>query len=181
MQRRSLIFVLAALSMLGALSIDAYLPALPSIAHGFSVSAPAVQQTLTVYLFAFAFMTLFYGTLSDSFGRRPVILVSLVLYLLSSIGAGCANSLAWLLIFRVLQGLSAGAGSVIGRAIVGDLLQGAEAQRALSYISVIFGLAPVIAPILGGWLLVLCGWRSIFIFIALFTLILLIVCFFLLR
>ena len=166
--------------MMGALSIDAYLPALPSIAHNFGVSAPAAQQTLTVYLFSFAFMTLFYGTLSDSFGRRPVILVSLLLYLLSSIGAGCAQNLGELLIFRVLQGLSAGAGGVVGRAIVGDLLSGAEAQRAMAYMSVIFGLAPAIAPILGGWLQAAFGWRSIFMFIALFTLILMVICYYLL-
>jgi DHA1 family bicyclomycin/chloramphenicol resistance-like MFS transporter len=174
---RALIWILAALSMMGALSIDAYLPALPSIAQAFAVPLAAVQQTLTVYLFAFAFMSLFYGTLSDSFGRRPVILVSLTLYFLSSIGAACSTSLSELLVFRVLQGLSAGSGSVVGRAIVGDLLTGAEAQRAMAYISVIFGLAPAIAPILGGWLQAGFGWRSIFLFIALFTLALLAVCF----
>ncbi len=176
MHRRSLIFVLAALSMLGALSIDAYLPALPAIALRFAVSAPAVQQTLTVYLFAFAFMTLFYGTLSDSFGRRPVILVSMLLYVLSSLGAGLAPNLGWLLLFRFLQGLTAGAGGVVGRAIVGDLFTGPDAQRTMSYISVVFGLAPAIAPILGGWLQAAFGWRSIFGFIALFSFLLLLIC-----
>ena len=176
MNHRLLIVILASLSMLGALSIDAYLPALPAIAHVFSVSLPAAQQTLTIYLVAFAFMTLFYGTLSDSFGRRPVILTALILYFLSSLGAGCTNSLSALMLFRLLQGLSAGAGSVIGRAIVADLLSGAEAQRTLSYISVVFGLAPAIAPILGGWLQAAFGWRSIFFFIAFFTLVLLVVC-----
>jgi DHA1 family bicyclomycin/chloramphenicol resistance-like MFS transporter len=176
LNHRLLISILAALTMIGALSIDAYLPALPSIAHQFGVSPAIAQQTLTVYIFAFAFMTLFYGTLSDSFGRKPVIQFSLALYLLSSIGAGLSPSLGWLLAFRVVQGLSAGAGQVVGRAIIGDLLSGAEAQRAMAYSSVIFGLAPAIAPILGGWLQVAYGWRSIFIFIAIFTLILLVVC-----
>jgi DHA1 family bicyclomycin/chloramphenicol resistance-like MFS transporter len=172
MKHRVLVVILAALSMLGALSIDGYLPALPTIARDFSTSLPAVQQTLTVYLFAFAFMTLFYGTLSDSFGRRPVILVALGCYFVSSFGAACAPSLAWLFFFRLLQGLSAGAGSVVGRAIVGDLFSGAEAQKIMSYISVVFGLAPALAPILGGWVLAGLGWRSIFYFIALFTFIL---------
>ncbi len=176
MNHRLLIVILAALSMLGALSIDAYLPALPTIAHVFSVSVPAAQQTLTVYLFAFAFMMLFYGTLSDSFGRWPVIMASLVVYLISSIGGACANTLGWLMFFRLLQGLSAGAGSVVGRAMVSDLFKGAEAQRVMSYTSVVFGLAPAIAPILGGWLLSAFGWRSIFLFIALFTFVLIIVC-----
>ena len=171
-----LLIILAALSMLGALSIDAYLPALPTIAHGFAVTLPAVQQTLTVYLFAFAFMTLFYGMLSDSFGRRPVILVSLGFYLASSIGSAWAPSLGWLLAFRLFQGLSAGAGSVIGRAMVGDLMSGAEAQRTMSYISLVFGAAPALAPILGGWVLSAWGWRSIFFGIAFFTALLMAAC-----
>jgi len=170
------IVLLAALSMLGALSIDAYLPALPAIAHEFSATDAAVQQSLTAYVLAFAVMTLFYGTLSDSFGRRPVILVSLFFYLLSSIGAAFANSLEMLIVFRLLQGFSAGGGTVVARAIVGDLVSGAEAHRAMSYINVVFGLAPAIAPILGGWLQAAFGWRSIFIFIALFTLVLLVAC-----
>jgi DHA1 family bicyclomycin/chloramphenicol resistance-like MFS transporter len=171
-----LLIILASLSMLGALSIDAYLPALPTIAQGFAATMPAVQQTLTVYLFAFAFMTLFYGTLSDSFGRRPVVLVSLGFYLVSSLGAAVAPSLGWLLAFRRVQGLSAGAGGVIGRAIVGDLMSGAEAQRTMSYISLVFGVAPALAPILGGWVLSAWGWRSIFYGIALFTALLTVAC-----
>src|ERR1700761_1490517 len=122
MKHRILVVILASLSMMMALSIDAYLPALPTIARDYGVPLPAVHQTLTVYLFALAVMTLFYGTLSDSFGRRPVILVSLGFYLASSLGAAWAPTLSWLLFFRMLQGLSAGAGMVIGRAIVGDLM-----------------------------------------------------------
>jgi len=162
--------------MIGALSIDAYLPALPFIAKGFGVSAALAQQTLTAYLFAYSFMTLFYGTLSDSFGRKPVILASLAVYLAGSIGCAASDSVGWLMTFRVLQGLSAGAGSVVGRAIVGDLLSGAEAQRAMAYISMIFSLAPAIAPILGGWLQAEFGWRAIFLSIAAFTLALFVVC-----
>ncbi len=153
MNHRLLVVILAALSMLGALSIDSYLPALPTIAHEFSATLPAVQQTLTVYLFAFDFMTLFYGTLSDSFGRRPVILGSLFLYVASSLGAAWSPTLGWLFFFRLVQGISAGAGGVVGRAMVGDMMSGAEAQRTMSYISLVFGLAPALAPILGGWLL----------------------------
>lgn len=171
-----LIVILAALSMLGALSIDAYLPAFPAIASQFSATNPAVQQSLTAYVFAFAIMTLFYGTLSDSFGRRPIVIASLVMYLLSSVGAAFATSLEMLIAFRFIQGLSAGGGAVIGRAIITDLASGAEAHRAMSYVSMVFGLAPAIAPILGGFLLAHLGWRSIFIFIALFSLALLIAC-----
>ena len=175
-KRPVLVVILACLSMLGALSIDAYLPALPTIAHDFTSTLPAVQQTLTVYLATFAVMTLFYGTLSDSFGRRPVILVALCCYCLSSIGAGWAPTLGWLLFFRALQGLSAGAGSVVGQAMVGDLYSGADRQRIMSYVSLVFGMAPALAPILGGWLLSVSGWKFIFFFIASFSFLLLLAC-----
>lgn len=163
---RLLVVLLAALSMLGALCIDAYLPSLPTIAREFGASAAAAQQTMTVYLACFAFMMLFYGTLSDSFGRRPVLIASMWFYVAGALGAVFAPSLGWLLFFRAVQGLSAGAGSTVGRAVVGDLLRGAEAQRTMAAISVVFGIAPAVAPIVGGWLEAAFGWRSVFVFIA---------------
>ncbi|MGJ9416708.1 multidrug effflux MFS transporter [Massilia sp. CMS3.1] len=165
---RTLTVVLACLGMAGALAIDTYLPSMPAIGREFGVGPVAVQQTLSVFLFTFAFMMLFYGTLSDSFGRRRVILVSLVLYTIGSVGAAFAPTFGWLLAFRALQGLSAGAGSVVGQAIVQDRLKGAEAQKMMSNMMMVFGLAPAIAPILGGWLHVHFGWRSTFLFLALF-------------
>ena len=174
---RLLIVILAALSMLGALSIDAYLPALPTIAHQFAVTLGAAQQSLTAYVFAFAVMTLFYGTLSDAFGRRLIVLWSLVFYLLATIGAAWSQSLEMLIVFRLLQGISAGGGAVVARAMVADLFTGAEAHRVMSYVNVVFGLAPALAPIIGGWLLAAFGWRAIFWFIAFFTVVLLIGCF----
>ena len=165
---RTLTVVLACLGMAGALAIDTYLPSMPAIGRDFGVGPVAVQQTLSVFLFCFAFMMLFYGTLSDSFGRRRVILVSLVLYTIGSVGAAFAPSFGWLLAFRALQGLSAGAGSVVGQAVVQDRLKGAEAQKMMSHIMMVFGLAPAIAPIVGGWLHVHFGWRSTFIFLAVF-------------
>ncbi len=165
---RLLTTMLACLGMIGALAIDTYLPSMPAIGVEFGVGPVAVQQTLSVFLFTFAFMMLFYGTLSDSFGRRPVVLGALSLYTLSSIGAAYAPTFGWLLFFRALQGLSAGAGSVIGQAIVQDRFSGAQAQKMMSHIMMVFGLAPAIAPVLGGWLHVTFGWRSTFIFLALF-------------
>jgi DHA1 family bicyclomycin/chloramphenicol resistance-like MFS transporter len=165
---RMLTVVLACLGMAGALAIDTYLPSMPTIGREFGVGPVAVQQTLSVFLFCFAFMMLFYGTLSDSFGRRRVILVALVLYTIGSVGAAFAPTFGWLLACRALQGLSAGAGSVIGQAIVQDRLKGAEAQKMMSNIMMVFGLAPAIAPILGGWLHVHFGWRSTFWFLAAF-------------
>ncbi len=161
-----LTLILAGLTMVGPLAIDTYLPSFPAIALAFQASPLMIQQTLSAFLFTFAFMMLFYGTISDSFGRRPVILGSLLLYIVASVGAAAAPSFGWLLACRVLQGLAAGAGSVIGRAIVQDRFSGAEAQKILSHIMMVFGLAPAIAPILGGWLQVSYGWRSIFWFLA---------------
>jgi DHA1 family bicyclomycin/chloramphenicol resistance-like MFS transporter len=159
---------LAGLTMVGPLAIDTYLPSFPAIALAFDASPLMVQQTLSAFLFTFAFMMLFYGTLSDSFGRRPVLLISLLVYIAASIGAALAPSFGWLLTCRVLQGLAAGAGSVISRAIVQDLFKGSEAQKILSHIMMVFGLAPAIAPILGGALQVSMGWRSVFWFLASF-------------
>ena len=165
---RVLTVVLACLGMAGALAIDTYLPSMPAIGRDFGVGNVAVQQTLSVFLFCFAFMMLFYGTLSDSFGRRRVIMVALVLYTIGSVGAAFAPSFGFLLACRALQGLSAGAGSVIGQAIVQDRLKGHEAQKMMSNIMMVFGLAPAIAPIVGGWLHVHFGWRSTFWFLAAF-------------
>jgi len=165
---KRLTLILAGLTMVGPLAIDTYLPSFPAIGHSFEASALLIQQTLSVFLFSFAFMMLFYGTLSDSFGRRPVILAALAVYTVASIGAAAAPSLGVLLACRALQGLAAGAGSVIGRAIVQDRYSGAEAQRMLAHIMMVFGLAPALAPILGGWLQVAFGWRSIFWFLAAF-------------
>lgn len=168
--QRLLTVILALLGMVGALAIDTYLPSIPAIGREFAVGPLAVQQTLSVFLFTFAFMMLFYGTLSDSFGRRPVILLALTVYTLSSLGAAFAPTFGWLLVCRALQGLAAGAGSVIGQAIVQDRFSHdqSHAQRIMSHIMMVFGLAPAIAPILGGWLHVTFGWRSTFIFLAVF-------------
>ena len=118
------------------------------------------------YLFAFGLMFLFHGALSDSFGRRPVILTALVVYTLASIGAALATSVQGLILWRIVQGLSVGAGMVVGRAMIRDLFNAEDAQRLMSLVTLFFGLAPAIAPIIGGWLFVGMGWRSIFWFLA---------------
>jgi DHA1 family bicyclomycin/chloramphenicol resistance-like MFS transporter len=163
--------------MVGALAIDTYLPAIPAIGKEFQVGPLAVQQTLSLFLFAFAFMMLFYGTLSDSFGRRRVLLAALSVYTLASIGAAFAPTFGFLLGCRVLQGLSAGAGSVLSAAIVQDRFSGAQAQRMMSHIMMVFGLAPAIAPVLGGYLHMAFGWRSTFVFLFLFGLAMIVLCY----
>jgi MFS transporter, DHA1 family, multidrug resistance protein len=162
--------------MLGAFSTDTYLPSFPSIAAEFQIGLDVVQQTLTVYLLAMAVMTLFHGTLSDALGRRPIILAGLVLYLAASIGAFFARSFSFLLFCRLVQGMFAGVGMVVGRAMIRDRFSGPEAQTVMSYTTVVFGLAPVVAPILGGWLEVVFGWRSVFGFLAGFGFLLLVAC-----
>lgn len=165
-----MVFLLSTLSMLGAFSIDAYLPSFHAIEASLHVSRAEVQDTLTIYLATFAFMMLFYGTLSDSFGRRPVILCAVTGYVIGSIGAAFAPNLGWLLCFRAVQGLSAGAGSVVGRAIVRDLFPGTAGHRMMAHITMVFSIAPAVAPVIGGWLQVGFGWRSVFVFLALLSL-----------
>lgn len=162
--------------MLGAFSTDTYLPSFPSIAAEFRIGLDVVQQTLTVYLLAMAVMTLFHGTLSDALGRRPIILAGLLLYVAASIGAFFARSFSLLLFCRLVQGMFAGVGMVVGRAMIRDRFSGPEAQTVMSYTTVVFGLAPVVAPILGGWLEVFFGWRSVFGFLAAFGFLLLVAC-----
>lgn len=154
--------LLAALATLGPFSIDAYLPAFAGIQSSLNASALEIQQTLSGYLFAFGVMFLFHGALSDSFGRRPVILVALALYTAASIGGALAQTVHALVLWRIVQGLSVGAGMVVGRAMIRDLFEAEDAQRLMSLVTLFFGLAPAIAPIIGGWLFVALGWRSVF-------------------
>ena len=161
--------VLAALSAIGPFSIDTYLPAFPAIAASLSATQLEVQQTLTAYMATFAFMVLWHGALADRFGRRNVILVSMILFAVASLVCAFATSIHWLWVGRALQGLTGGAGVVVGRAVVRDIYDGAQAQRLMSRVMMIFAIAPAIAPIIGGLLLALAGWRSIFVFLALFA------------
>jgi DHA1 family bicyclomycin/chloramphenicol resistance-like MFS transporter len=158
----SLAVLIAALAMLGPFSVDAYLPAFPEIGRDLGVSALAVQQTLSAFLFAYAFMMLWHGALSDALGRRPIIVINLVVYAVATLGCAVAANIQTLWLFRTLQGITAGAGLVVGRAIIRDKFHGAEAQRLMSQITLVFGVAPAIAPVMGGLLLNTLGWRSIF-------------------
>jgi len=167
-----LAILLAGLSMLGPLSVDTYLPAFPAIGASLSANVIQVQQTLTAYMLAFSFMMLWHGAISDTLGRRNVIFVSLFVFSLASLGCAAASTIEYLWVFRILQGLSAGAGIVVGRAIIRDLYSGPAAQRLLSLVTMIFAIAPAIAPILGGYLLTLLDWRSIFLFLLIYSVLL---------
>ena len=158
----ALALMLALLAMLGPFSIDSYLPAFPAIQASLGASPIEVQQSLTLYMLAFAGMVLWHGALSDAFGRRKLILGSLALFAIGTLGCAASHTVQYLWAFRVVQGVSAGAGVVIGRAIIRDLYSDAPAARLLSLVTMIFSIAPAIAPVLGGWIVKLFDWRSIF-------------------
>jgi len=159
--------LLAALSTLGPFAIDTYLPAFDAITQSLDATPVQMQQTLSGYLLGFSIMMLFHGALSDSFGRRSVTLVGLAIFALASVMCATATHVGTLILGRVLQGMSCGAGIVVGRAVVRDVFDAADAQRLMSQITLFFGVAPAIAPVIGGWLSTLAGWRAVFWFLAL--------------
>ena len=158
--------LLALLGMLGPFSIDTYLPAFGGIAQSLGATPVEMQQTLSAYLFGFAFMALFHGAISDSFGRRPVILWGLASFAVASVGCAMSQSIGQLIFFRAMQGLSTGAGIVVARAIIRDMYAPSQAQKVMSQVTIFFGVAPAIAPMVGGWMLVHVSWHGIFWFLA---------------
>lgn len=163
--RWALAVLLAVLGMLGPFSIDTFIPAFSGIARTLGASPVQMQQTLSAYLFGFAFMSLFHGAISDSVGRRPVVLWGLAAFTLASAGCALSQNIGQLVFFRAMQGLTTGAGIVVSRAVVRDMFAPAQAQKVMSQITIYFGVAPAIAPIIGGWLFVHLGWHSIFWFL----------------
>ena len=157
--------LLALLGMLGPFSIDTYLPAFSGIARSLEATPLQMQQTLSAYLFGFAFMSLFHGAVSDSFGRRPVVLWGLAVFTLASLGCALSQSIGQLVFFRAIQGLSTGAGIVVSRAVIRDMFPPSQAQKVMSQVTIFFGAAPAIAPIVGGWLLIHSSWHAIFWFL----------------
>jgi DHA1 family bicyclomycin/chloramphenicol resistance-like MFS transporter len=164
---RDILFLIAALGTIGPFAIDTYLPAVHDIGETLGASLPEVQQTLTAYLFMFSLMSLWHGAISDALGRRKVILTTLALYTLSSAGCALAARIGDLWLLRGLQGFAACASVVVSRAIVRDMFHGAQAQRLMAHIAMLFAIAPTLAPVIGGQLQKLFGWRSIFVFMVL--------------
>jgi DHA1 family bicyclomycin/chloramphenicol resistance-like MFS transporter len=169
-RRRLLAPLLAALAMFGPFSIDTIFPAFPAIAAQLHASPFAMQQTISVYMIAYALMSLLHGPFSDALGRRRVILVGVIVFAVASIGCALSGTIGALLAFRALQGMSAGAGLIVGRAIIRDCFDGVEAQRLMSTVSMIFGIAPAVAPIVGGWVIGFAAWPMIFWLLAAFAL-----------
>ncbi len=163
--RWALSVLLACLAMVGPFSIDTYLPAFAGIGAALNATPVEMQQTLSAYLFGFAFMNLFHGALSDCFGRRPVVLIGLAAFTAASIGCALSGSVGQLVFWRTVQGMSAGAGIVVSRAIIRDMFPPADAQRVMSQVTLFFGVAPAIAPMVGGLLFEVADWHSIFWFL----------------
>ncbi len=163
-----LVYALAALAALAPFAIDTYLPAFHVMADELGASNIQIQQSLTFYLLPYAAMTLWHGAISDAIGRITTIKWGLSIFVLASIGCAFAPNVETLWFFRALQGASGGAGNTVARAMVRDLFQGAQAQRVMATVQMLFGIAPAVAPIIGGILLGI-HWQAIFIFLAIYA------------
>lgn len=158
--------VLGMLAMLGPFSIDTMYPALFKMQQDLGVSEAAIQQSVSIYLLGYAAMSPFHGPVSDMLGRRRVILCGLLTYIAASMGCALSLTLTQLLLFRFAQGISAGAGLIVGRAVIRDLVQGTDAQKLMSQVSLVFAIGPAIAPIIGGWIAPRMHWHSIYWFLS---------------
>jgi DHA1 family bicyclomycin/chloramphenicol resistance-like MFS transporter len=163
---RGLIAILGGLSAFGPLSMDMYLPGLPSLTRDFGASASTGQLTLTACMLGIAGGQLFTGPLSDTLGRRRPLLAGLLGYILASLACAAAPSIWTLIVLRFVQGTLGGAGLVIARAIVRDIFSGAEAARVFALLMAVMGVAPVFAPLVGGQALAITSWRGIFVVLA---------------
>lgn len=158
----ALVATLAALAMLGPFTIDTIFPGYEQVGEEFGVGTAALQQVTSAYLLAFAVMSVVHGPLSDALGRRPVMIIGLSGYAVASVACALAPSFGWLLAARAAQGVFAGAATIVSRAVIPDLFSGPAARRLMSQVMLIFAIAPALAPIVGGWLLLLGRWPLIF-------------------
>lgn len=162
------VLVLGALTALGAFTIDLYLPAFPVIEGDLDVSTALIQLTLTATTVGFAVGQLLVGPWTDRVGRRLPLIIATSIHVVASIGVALAPGIEWLFVFRVLQGIGAAAGGVVAMAIVRDLFGGLPLVRMLSRLSLVSGLAPILAPVIGSQLLLFMPWRGIFVFLAIY-------------
>lgn len=163
-----LLLILGGLSAFGPLAIDLYLPAFPAIAKDFGTDTEHVQMSLAAYFVGLALGQVFYGPVADRFGRRKPLLFGLGLFTLASIACALAPSMEWLIAARFAQALGGCAGMVVNRAVVRDMCTPLEAARAFSQLMLVMGVAPILAPLVGGWMLMFGGWELIFVSLAIF-------------
>ncbi|MFC0672493.1 multidrug effflux MFS transporter [Brachybacterium hainanense] len=162
---------LAMLAMIGPFTIDTVFPAFGRIGAEFGSDEVALQQLVSAYLASFAIMSVFHGPLSDALGRKKVMIGGLVIYTAAMVASAFAPDLGVLIALRIVQGASAGAATIVSRVVIRDLFSGAEAQRLMASVMMIFSVAPAIAPILGGWVLLLGSWRLVFLAISVYALV----------
>lgn len=165
-QRLVYVLVLGALTALGPFTIDLYLPAFPVLEDELRISAATVQLTLTATTLGFALGQLLVGPWSDRVGRRLPLILATAVHVIASLGVAAAPTVEWLMVFRVLQGAGAAAGGVVSMAIVRDLFGGLPLVRMLSRLSLVNGLAPIVAPVIGSQLLLIMPWRGMFVALA---------------
>ena len=157
-----LIFILAMLTAFGSVSIDMYLPAMPTIARDLNVPTHEIADTMASFFLGFALGQAFFGPVADRFGRKPPLYAGIVLYIAACAACAMTHSAGVLIGARLVQALAACAGGVVSRASVRDLFTSAEMPRVFAAIMLVFGVAPLVAPFVGGYLLVWFGWRAIF-------------------
>lgn len=162
--------LLVTISSIGPFAANTYVPGFHAIAESLGTGLLAVQQSLSLYLIVFAVSSLFVGALSDALGRKPVIIGGMLLFVVSSLVAMMSPTIEWLYVCRALQGVAAAVGPVVTQAVVRDRWSGTNAARVLALMTVLFGIAPAAAPIIGGAITVHFGWRAIFLFLALLNL-----------
>lgn len=162
---RNLISLLTALVALGPVSISLYVPSMPALAIEFQATSGLVQQSFTIFVIGFAAAQLVYGPLADRFGRRPVLIGGLTLYIAASLACALASDIDQFLAARLVQGLGACVGPVVVRAIVRDKFERNDAVRAFAFIGTAIALAPALGPLIGGFLEVWFGWRAAFLFL----------------
>lgn len=160
--------LLGTLTAFGALTIDLYLPTLPSIARGFAVSPATVQLTFSAFFIGMAIGQLFYGPLSDRIGRRPAVLIGCVVYVIASLACAMAPSIEWLVAGRFAQALGCCAGMVVARAVVRDRYDHRDSARIFSLLVLVLAVAPLVAPTVGGYLAEAFSWRAVFLVLAAF-------------
>ena len=159
---RSFAFALASIALVGPLAVHLFLPVIPAVKAALGLSDARAQLTFSISLFGMAFATLAYGSLSDRFGRRPVLLSGLCLFLVGSVISAAANSLAVLVAARLVQAIGAGCGTTLVRTIAHDAYGPERLVRAIAYLTMFYTLGPMISPLVGGVLIDMLGWRSVF-------------------